>query len=60
MTARQRAAVSLRNNADNGSLLLVTVIGWLLAEFGLEPPPGISDAIAGYIVLIGTKIRGAV
>lgn len=58
MTARQKAAAGMKANADNGSIMLVVIVGWLMAEYGFEPPPGVRDAIAGYVVLIGTKIKG--
>lgn len=60
MTKREQLAIGARRSSDSGSLALVALLSWAAAEFGgIELPPGISETLAGYIVMIGTKIRGA-
>jgi len=60
MTARQKAAQGMKANADNGSLTLVAVVAWAAAEYGgVQLPPGISEMVAGWVVMLGTRLKGA-
>jgi|GEM_PF-6273376 hypothetical protein len=60
MTARQKFAQGAQRSSDSSSLALVALVSWAAAEFGgVELPPGISETLAGYVVMIGTRIRGA-
>lgn len=58
MTARQKAAQGMRQNADTGSLTLVAVIAWVGAQYGYELPPGMSELVAGWVTGLGMNIKG--
>lgn len=54
----KRAVESVKDNADSGSLTMVGLVAWAAAEYGgVQLPPGISELVAGWIVMLGTRIK---